>query len=336
MKSKLAILASVAVFTILSAAAQPRIAVLDFSAGVNVNQSDVDGLSAIFNTYFEPQGYTIVERTRVNRILEEHKIQSGKITETEMSRLGEILNVPVIVIGDVNLAMKQYNIDIRAVNVETGAIIAKDGAEWAEGTSYRETMRAIAERMSAKIPLIEFYRPPAPEPTPEKEETKVADHRYRSTGSYLRFSVGAPDILASIAYNYQITSSFMIGAGAGLGLTGNTLIEEGEDVHYESKELHESAAMPIFAEIEYRTPLYRWSLFANAKTGYMMFAPEDKIHRWGLYRKDTEEYNRFFANLTLGVGYKNLNFGFGYSTNYYVFGFISYSLPCKNLFKAFF
>ena len=66
--------------------AQPRIAVLDFNAGVN--QNDVDGLSAIFNTYFEPTGYTVVERTRVSRILEEHKMQGSKLTEKDMVKLG--------------------------------------------------------------------------------------------------------------------------------------------------------------------------------------------------------------------------------------------------------
>ena len=279
MKYKLLVLASVVVLSILSAAAQPRIAVLDFSAGVNVNQSDVDGLSAIFNTYFEPQGYTVVERTRVNRILEEHKIQSGKITETDMARLGEILNVPVIVIGDVNLAMKQYNIDIRVVNVETGAIIAKDGAEWAEGTSYRETMRKIAERMSSKIPLVDFYRPPAPEPTP-KPEPKVADPRYRPTGSYLRFGLGAVNIIASIAYNYQITPSFMVGAGVGVG----------------DEEEHFTATLPIYAEVELRTPRYDWSLFINTKIGCNAIS----------------DYGIIFFNVSAGFGYKNLNLGIGY------------------------
>lgn len=61
---------SIALLTV-TGFAQPRIAVLDFNAGVRVKQSDVDGLSAIFNTYFSPQGYTVVERTRVS--LQEHK-----------------------------------------------------------------------------------------------------------------------------------------------------------------------------------------------------------------------------------------------------------------------
>lgn len=48
-----------------------RIAVVDFNAGVGISQADVDGISAIFYTYFSPQGYTLVERTRIDKIIDE-------------------------------------------------------------------------------------------------------------------------------------------------------------------------------------------------------------------------------------------------------------------------
>ncbi|MBR1784996.1 MAG: hypothetical protein IJ760_06130 [Bacteroidales bacterium] len=336
MKSKWTTLVLIMMASMMSAVAQPRIAVLDFSAGVNVKQSEIDGLSAIFNTYFEPTGYIVVERTRVKRILDEHKIQGDTITEVEMTRLGRILNVPVIVIGDVNRAMGQYNIDIRAVNVETGAIIAKDGAEWSEGTSYRETMRAIAERMSRKIPLVEFYR--EPEPIPEPEKPQKVNPLYRPTGDYLRFSAGAPDIMVSIAYNRQITSSFLVGAGLGFGASVVRCYDEnGEFVDYRG---FWQPAMPIYAEIEYRTPLYKWSLFANAKIGLLAFAPADEDVFHYDYGEDdyvffwTETYSHFFANIALGIGYKNFNFGLGASTNGLFYGFFSYSLAISKLYTA--
>ena len=43
----------------VSAMAQ-RAAVMEFKAGVGVSQADVDGISAIFITYFRPSGYTMV------------------------------------------------------------------------------------------------------------------------------------------------------------------------------------------------------------------------------------------------------------------------------------
>lgn len=276
-----------------SAAAQPRIAVLNFNAGVGVHQSDVDGLSAIFNTFFTPQGYTVVERTRVSRILEEHKMQGSDLTETDMARLGELLNVPVIVIGDVNRAMGQYNIDVRAVNVETGAILAKDGAEWAEGSSYRETMRAIAERLSKNIPLVEFKRP---EPEQEsKTKERITNPTYRSTGGYLRISSGYP-IVGSLSYNHQITPYFMVGGGVGT----------------------DGISVPIFTEAEIRTPQYNWSLFINFKIGleieYGAFFAA--IHAGVSYQ-----------NLHLGIGYSVAYFDEACPSV-----FLSYNLPLKFLF----
>lgn len=292
----------------LSVSAQPRIAVLNFNAGVHVSQSEVDGLSAIFNTYFEPAGYTVVERTRVSRIIEEQNMQGGRLTEKEMVKLSEILNVPVIVIGDVNKAMGQYNIDVRAVNVETGEILAKDGAEWAEGTSYRTMMRALAERLSKDIPMVEFKRP---EPKPETKKKTIAP-TYRPTGGYLRISSGYP-VVGGLAYNHQITPYFMVGGGA--GFSWSKLYEEDIWGRYYFNE----TAIQIYAETELRTPKYNWSLFLNLKLGttipLIMYA--DPV----------------FVAIHAGVSYQNLHLGVGFSTSSYIgfSGFLSYSLPLKLL-----
>lgn len=294
-----------------SAAAQPRIAVLNFNAGVGVHQSDVDGLSAIFNTFFTPQGYTVVERTRVSRILEEHKMQGSDLTETDMARLGELLNVPVIVIGDVNRAMGQYNIDVRAVNVETGEILAKDGAEWAEGSSYRETMRAIAERLSQNIPLVEFHKKTIVV-TPTTPQT--THQRYYPEGGSLRFTGGL--YILSLAYNHQVTPSFMIGGGAGISSIRGIR-------HYFEYIFGEGPGYPLFIEAEIRTPRYGWSLFVNAKLGYLIHGKHDDDH----------DYPHFFSQITGGVSYKHLNLGIGWS--YTPVGdvpitiHLSYNLPLK-------
>lgn len=132
-----------------------RIAVLDFNAGVGVSQADVDGISAIFNTYFSPRGYTLVERTQIDRVIDEQNFQRGRITQTQMVRIGQILNVSKVVLGDVNMVMGQYNVDVRVVDVESGAITAKDGATWNPGSSYRTMMSNLATRLASKIAIIQ-------------------------------------------------------------------------------------------------------------------------------------------------------------------------------------
>lgn len=143
----------IVMLVLTSSAFAQRIAILNFNAGSGVTQVEVDGLSSIFNTYFTPKGAEIVERTSVDKILQEQKFQNSRFTNTDMVALGELLNVSLIVVGDVNFVMEQYNIDVRVVNVQTGTIVAKDGALWSKGGNYRDMMRVLGERLSKSLEL---------------------------------------------------------------------------------------------------------------------------------------------------------------------------------------
>ena len=151
----------------VSAMAQ-RAAVMEFKAGVGISQADVDGLSAIFTTYFRPAGYTMVERTQIDRVIDEQGFLRSSLTEDQMVRIGEILNVSKIVLGDVNIARGQYNVDVRVVNVEGGTIAAAEGTAF-EGSSYREHMKSIAQKLAGKIAISAgpTVTPPSA-PTPKK------------------------------------------------------------------------------------------------------------------------------------------------------------------------
>jgi hypothetical protein len=138
-------------FLAVSAMAQ-RAAVMEFKAGVDITQADVDGISGIFTTYFRPAGYTMIERTQIDRIIDEQQLQRSSLTESQMVRIGELLNLSKIVIGDVNVVMGQYNVDVRVINVESGTIAATEGATFA-GSSYRETMKSIAQKLAGKIAI---------------------------------------------------------------------------------------------------------------------------------------------------------------------------------------
>lgn len=129
-----------------------RAAVMEFKAGAGISQADVDGISAIFITYFRPAGYTMVERTQIDRVIEEQGFQRSRLTESQMVRIGQILNVSKIVIGDVNVVMGQYNVDVRVINVESGSIAATEGATFS-GSSYRTTMQTLAQKLAGKIAI---------------------------------------------------------------------------------------------------------------------------------------------------------------------------------------
>ena len=135
------------------ASAQLNIAVLDFRAQAGVTQSDVEGVSAIFSTYFiDPQKFTLVERLHLDRVIIEQGFHYSSLTNQQLVRIGQILNIQKMVVGDVSIVDGQYNLDVRLVNVELGSVEATEGATWVKGSSYRELMRSVATRLMAKIP----------------------------------------------------------------------------------------------------------------------------------------------------------------------------------------
>ena len=147
------VLGLIAMLVFTTSAFAQRVAVLNFNAGSGVTQMEVDGLSSIFNTYFSPKGAEIVERTSVDKILQEQKFQNSRFTNTDMVALGEMLNVSLVVVGDINVVMEQYNVDVRVVNVQTGTTVAKDGTSFSTGGSYRDMMKELGERLSKSLEL---------------------------------------------------------------------------------------------------------------------------------------------------------------------------------------
>ena len=127
-----------------------RIAVLEFKPGVGVSVADVDGLSSIFVTYFSPENYTLVERSQIDRVIDEQNFQRSTLTEKQMVKIGEILNLSKIVVGNVNIIMGEYNIDVRVINIESGTIAATEGASFGQG-SYREGMKNLAINLANKL-----------------------------------------------------------------------------------------------------------------------------------------------------------------------------------------
>ena len=316
-----------------------RVAVLEFSAGAGISQSDVESISSIFSTYFSPRGYTLVERSQINNAIREQNFQRGNYTGEQIAQLGRVLGVSHIVVGDVTYAVKEYNVDVRMVNAETGEIIAKDGITWREGSSYRETLRVLAERLAAMVPEPVVAVEPVVEVKPAKPQKENA--RFYPTEPSLRFTTGVP-LYFALSYDYQLTPSLMVGAGAGIydvECHETTYYSSGRspyDYYYISGRL----GVPVFAEAELRTPRYGWSLFLNAQIGYIIHTKHNHtdIDRWG--NEKTSIYNHLFAQLTAGVSYQHLNFGIGWaptSPQEIIIALqVSYNLPVRIIRKAFF
>ena len=136
-KHSLKVLWLIAMLVLTSSAFAQRIAILNFNAGAGVKQNEVDGLSAIFGTYFKPKGAKFIERTRVDKVLQEYKMQKSRLTNTDMVAMGEQLNASLVVVGDVTVMLGEYNIDVRVVNVQTAEVVAGDGISFDTNTIYK-------------------------------------------------------------------------------------------------------------------------------------------------------------------------------------------------------
>ena len=169
---KLILIIAVCLMT-LSVQAQ-RCVVLEFKAGVGITQNDADGLFAIFTIYFQPAGYSIIERTQVDKAIEEHGFQRTKMTLDQIVRLGKTLGASDIVMGDINVVIGEYNLDTRIISVESGTVYATEGATFAT-SDYRAGVKSVAQSLAQKIGTTPIV-PPATTSAPASP-TKVSRNR---------------------------------------------------------------------------------------------------------------------------------------------------------------
>ena len=130
-----------------------RIAVLNFNAGSGVTQEEVIGIPAALITYLtdEPK-FTVVERTRIDRLIEEQKKQNSSITEENIwAKMHELLNVSKVVVGDMTRMGGQSMIDCRIVDAQTGVTDAAASGMWGNANEYREAMKSLAETLADKM-----------------------------------------------------------------------------------------------------------------------------------------------------------------------------------------
>lgn len=128
-----------------------KISVIEFKAGAGLSQSDVDGISNIFITYFKPEGYKIIERVELDKVIIEQRLQVSSITEDNARVVaGHIENLSKLVFGSVNFAMGEYNVDVRVVDVKTGTVYPTAGISFPQA-QYRNSMKQLAEELNSKM-----------------------------------------------------------------------------------------------------------------------------------------------------------------------------------------
>lgn len=139
------------------------IAVMDFKAGVGVEQNEVNGLSdMLINSLYKTGEFRIIERSQLNQVLKEQNFQQSDLTSEQVVEIGKILGVKSILIGSVNFiptgrtlyqkaagtVSGEYNVDIRVVDCTTGELMTTAGGTKTSGSTYRKLMEKISEELA--------------------------------------------------------------------------------------------------------------------------------------------------------------------------------------------
>ena len=158
MKRLLTLLCALLLVTSLSAQRSQRIAVFEFEPGANISKDMVDGISSMFITFFQPNGWSCVDRIEIDQIVSEQNFQQSKITESQRTKIGRAHNISKMVLGTINIANGQYNVDVRVVDVTTGEISATEGISIRAQSVYRTAIETLAKNLAKKVealPVIE-------------------------------------------------------------------------------------------------------------------------------------------------------------------------------------
>jgi TolB-like protein len=105
----------------------------------------------------------VVERTRLKALLEEQKLgQSGRIDPASAARVGRLLGVRFLVLGNYFDLASSMRIDARVVEVETGKIVRAVGVDGASSDFF-----AIEQKLSEKLgDVLTAALPEASKPSP--------------------------------------------------------------------------------------------------------------------------------------------------------------------------
>ena len=128
-----------------------RIAVIDFIGSKSVDEKELLDLSdMLINSLNETGKLSIVERSQINQVLQERGFQLSGITREQLADLGKILDVKLVLIGEVDSIASKYNVKVSAVDVKTGEITATEFAPGRPTMTFK-LIGEIGKRLANKI-----------------------------------------------------------------------------------------------------------------------------------------------------------------------------------------
>ena len=115
---------SLLLFVGIALAQNTAIAVFDLDNN-GLNKSDIRLLTGrLQSELVKIGGYTIVERKKINEILNEQKLtMSGMVDDKHLINIGKMVGAKLIVLGNIGKVASIYTISARLVDAETSEIL---------------------------------------------------------------------------------------------------------------------------------------------------------------------------------------------------------------------
>jgi len=139
-----------------------KAAVMEFKYEHSSLKKDADTISRVFKQYFRPAGYTMVEKAEIDRVIAEKGFQKNSLTQDQIIKIGQVLNLSMIVIGDITTLEGPHSVGVKVIDVKSGAIRITDGETFrylSEIFRYHDLdnpVKKLAKRLAAQVAI----RPP--------------------------------------------------------------------------------------------------------------------------------------------------------------------------------
>lgn len=128
-----------------------RIAIMPIKTSGNVPEGISEGHTEAFSLRLMEMGFILVERTLLDKILDELKLEdSGILSDKELSRVGNLLHIDMIVYGSVQKIAGGGTFEsLRFIDVKTGEVLISVRCPGMTGKSMtKEISLALRQRLS--------------------------------------------------------------------------------------------------------------------------------------------------------------------------------------------
>lgn len=155
-----------------------KVAVMDIASRVEGERIDAITITEMLQARIvEKKAFKIVERSMLNKILEEKKLHMMGLTDAEASSVGAMAGADKIVTGSISKMADRYIVLIKGIDTRTGEVELTDQEMCTDAGDLPEAVQAIADRFVRKA------RGETVEPSPmsARQGKVVLQERFRNS-----------------------------------------------------------------------------------------------------------------------------------------------------------